>query len=250
MSYPTYPVQAPVQPGGQASPAPAARRGWFAAGFAIVAAAFTVIATVLAALAPSLGASAPPSAPASWSKVYDATPSSLPDWTNGGGCTVLPSGLDAKGADTKAGTCLLAASTNRDLLSGGFLLQVRLAAAAQVPVSEDVYVGIGEAAAVVVTQAGDYILCNAECLQAPRSDPRSLGVSGTTFQWHGAFAPNTMVLRWAGGDAPLELFANGQPLATTTFSIAATDSENLWLGAPKLAEAVITHVTLYSATGA
>lgn len=227
--------------------------GLYARVFGIVVVVVTVAVLALTTVAPAFSNHADSALPASWSKVYDDVPNGARDWSLKAGCTVTPRGLDVRG-DRVEGGCLFAPSTQADLLSQGFQLDLTLAPDASIEGYQVPIVGLtGESGGVFVLfdQAGEYIICTATSCDRPEVDDLSSA-------WHtDGYTPNHVAIRFLPADdvnsARLTVYANGQEVRTIE-GIGLPDAPTLGLSADSagpddtFGEALYTHMTLYSAS--
>jgi hypothetical protein len=198
---------------------------------------------VLGFVAPALGPGPASIVPAGWSKTFDGPLVDDGTWDNGGGCTFNSSGLDVQGG-TQGQVCAFTPSTQRDLTSQGFALEVQLAAAANVQGDQRVVIAVGgdsDGARLIVAQTGQFTLCR---------NASEVCVPNLTDAWHGdSYVANSIALRYlpdTGGGGQLAYFANGQ--LVTTIGLDLGSSATLGIGAGSDAEALFTHATVYSAS--
>jgi hypothetical protein len=230
--------------------------GLYARIFGIVVVTVTVAVLALTAVAPAFSNHTDSALPAGWTKVYDEVPNGARDWSLKAGCTVTPRGLDVRG-DRVEGGCLFAPSTQSDLLSQGFLLDVTLASDASVDGYQAPVVALASEKGgvfVLFDQAGEYVICINDCERASE-----LIADDLSSAWHtDGYTPNHFAIRYlpAGGDsnsARLTIYMNGQEVRTVE-GIDLPDTPRLSLDAASagpddtFGEALYTHMTLYSAS--
>jgi hypothetical protein len=222
---PTSPRPSPAEEQPLAKPLHGLWPGRFGKVFGVAAIVLTLAGLLLAGLAPQLASHAPSTTPA--------------------GCTFSDGRLDVVGADGSNG-CAYAPSDARDLLSQGFQLSIALAPDGAVKLEQDPQItltGGGSSLFIVFNQAGEYIICGDSC--QPGS---GLYVLGLSVAWHtDGYTPNNITLRYLPADDSLTLYTNGQEVHTLHVSLPV--QPELALGADSGAEAIYTHVTLYSASG-
>ncbi|MGH2514935.1 MAG: hypothetical protein ACRDHP_04700 [Ktedonobacterales bacterium] len=251
--YPTYPAYTPYNPrksseqqaaaNAEPAPDPRAARGFWSSRFGVVLAAvavgLTLVAIVLAAIAAPLNTSqAGATPPAGFAQVYDAGLSDDGKWANSSPCTFIAQGLDVTGG-TGGIACAFKPSVNADLTSQGFWLRATIAPAASIQGTEVPVILIGENEPVLFDTQGAYILyCHND------STPCA---SGTTSAWHtNGFVANTITVSYDAGSATLSVFANDQLVTSAPFTQGSQPV--LALGAGGDAEALFTHVSIYSAS--
>lgn len=235
---PAYNVAATAPPPSGAPTRRGMRR--YRAIFAACAALILAGAAALAAAAPLLVPAGAAHVPPGWAQVYDATPgatSAVIAWDLSSGCTAYAEGLDA-GADA---TCAYLPSAAQDITGGGFLFEVTVAPAMQVPGDQQPVIAIGNLLWVCMDQQGAYIISAVRC---SASGPGYL--DGTTIAWHAdSSEANVLTVMYDASAGTVIVSANGQEIAVDQASIPPQTT--LAVGAQADAETLFTHVTLYSA---
>jgi hypothetical protein len=95
---------------------------------------------------------------------------------------------------------------------------------------------------------GEYVICDEPC------SSQAIGGSGTydvgfTDAWHtDGFTPNIIALGYNADTKTLTLYANGQAIHSIPASLSSGQT-TITLGTASSAEAVYTHMTLYSPSG-
>ncbi|MFI5272307.1 MAG: hypothetical protein ACHQ4H_04650 [Ktedonobacterales bacterium] len=224
--------------------------GLFAAGVIVL----LVAAIALASLGPLLVDHTPASVPAGWATVFDGVPNDAAQWTpsSGGSCTAGSNGLTISSENGNKG-CDLTPTTQSDVLSGGFLLEMTLAPDASAQNYQSPLVGFGDYVFVNFDQNGQYVVCTDIC-----GAFSAVNVSGLTSSWHtDGFTPNSFAVRYLPADTThgdqLTLYADGQQVHVVNLHIPTNSSVTLGAGddpSGGAGEAIYTHVTLYAANGA
>jgi hypothetical protein len=221
------------------SPAPARSGGWFAAVFGALIAIVTVATIGLGAIAPQFGENAASDLPSGWAVVFDSDlANASTDWKVGADCGFDRGGLFANNGESP---CIYNPSSNADYLSQGFRLDATLAPASAVEQSE-VAVVLAGTAYFGIAQDGSFALAD----DSRGSDEE---VRDAAFNWHAnGLAANTIRLEWSGPDTPLVAYTNGFKAAEVPFSMSASGSHELEIGASRGGQALYTHMTLASAS--
>ncbi len=266
MTYPTYPYGAPYGApygppwGPPPPPAPPATepplrplatapRGvapdWHARIVGMVFVVLTAAAVVLALVAPLLVNHSAGVVPAGWASVFDGQPNSEL-WQTLAGCDTTSRGLHVTGSDTAVG-CKFAPSVSRDLTSQGFYLEAVTAPPADLTGAEDPVIAFGlqsNVLAVGFNQLGEYTICTNPC-----DFSASVYDVGATIAWHtNGYTANTIAVLYSPDSSQVTVYANGQEVTTVAFAVPA--SSRLLLTTDSVGEALYTHVTIYSGSGA
>lgn len=257
----TEPTQASQS--GQNTPQHGARTkrpGLYALIFGGIVAAVTLISIGLAAIAPSLEPNASTAVPSGWAKVYNGDlTQSVDGWDTQHGCSGSQSGLFVQGGDQNGVICQYQPSASSNITSKGFVITAAVAPVAQTSQVEIPIITIGNSQSVLVLFyaqdvtvqgqnfiAGTYIICDATC-NANASD--ALFIQGTTAAWHtDPYVANTITVRLDADGSTLTVYANGEQVATGTVNV--DPNPQIAIGADAGGQALFTHVTIYSGSGA
>lgn len=232
---------APSPAAGATAPARRARPARFGFFFGIAATAVTLAAIALAVFAPALTSAPQLQVPQGWQQVYNANPADANDvWGDTSGCSFPTQGLDV----SSDSSCLFTpANTSGGLLNGGVLVVAKLAPAAAVSLSQDAAVVLGNSLIVVITQEGDYQICQDTCDLF--SESGRVLASGSTVAWHAdAFVPNELAVLYNSDQNSVSFYANGQFVDQVSAGIGS--SLSVALGTSTNGEALYTHVAIYA----
>ncbi|MEO7003211.1 MAG: hypothetical protein ABI068_15450 [Ktedonobacterales bacterium] len=225
------------------------RPGLYALIFGVITAVVTLAAVALAAVAPSLEPNASAAIPAGWSQVYNGDlTKSVDQWDTQHGCSNSFGGLFAQGDSQNGRVCQFQPSASGSVTGQGFAITASIAPASQTDLQEIPIIAIGNTASALVSfnQQGAYVVCDGTC------DPSAgdgLYIKGTTAAWHtDPYVPNTITVRLDADGTTLTVYANGEQIASGRVRV---DSDpQVAIGADANAQALFTHVTIYSGSGA
>lgn len=239
----TMPQPTPATASESAPPAPAKRPARFGLFFGIAATVLTLGAIALAVFAPALTSAPQLQVPQGWQQVYNDNPADTTDaWGNSSGCSFPTEGLDV---NSDSACLFTSADTNTGSLNNGVLVVAKLAPAADVSLSEDAVVVLGNSLIVAITQQGDYQICRDTC--DPFSESGRVLASGSTVAWHAdAFVPNELAVLYSSDQNSLSLYANGQYVDQVLTGIGS--SLSVALATSTNGEALYTHVAIYAAS--
>ncbi|MGE5333195.1 MAG: hypothetical protein ACM3N4_00715 [Nitrososphaerota archaeon] len=235
---PPSPMETPTT---QASPR-ATRPSRFGLFFGIITAVVCLGAIALAIFAPALTSAPKLQVPQGWQQVYNDNPSNTTSaWNNAEnsfGCSLPAAGLNV----ASDSTCVFTPSSGVTL-ADGVLVVARIAPAADVPLSQDAGILLDNSVLVIMSQQGDYTICQDTCDRT--SGVNGSVVTGSTIAWHAdAFVPNELAVLYDASQQTVNFYVNGQYVdhisasLSTTPSVALTTSSN--------GQALFTHVAIYA----
>jgi hypothetical protein len=207
--------------------------------FGIVATVVTLGAIVLAVFAPQLTPTPSLQAPPGWQQVYNDNPSNSSNlWDNTGGCN-----YPAEGLEVSSDSACVFQPTDGPLQASGVLVVAQLAPAADVPLSQDAGILLDNSVLMIITQQGDYKICEGSC--DPFSDAYERVISGSTIAWHAdAFIPNEIASLYDRDQGTISFYVNGQFVERVQGDLSASPS--IALTTSSSGEALFTHVTIYA----
>jgi hypothetical protein len=250
-------------------PAEVKPRGLWQGRYAGLAGIFFIGVTVLAILAATLGlvlgtqisSIAPPSG---WARAYAGNLQDASQWSGDAGCDNSENGLDVI-AGSAFDVCPFVPSTNNDLVSNGFQIDLSLAPEINLENALTPLIQIGDSSgngvSVILDDTGDYAICqntSADCSGCLPGNAASLACSSdvlandSTVSWHtDPYVGNTVVIRYqlnSDNTGTLTLFANGQEIASETLMGGLGSDTSIAIGAGNDGEALYTSATIYSAS--
>ena len=235
----TMPQPAPSSAPETAAPTQTARRSRFGPFFGIIATVLTLGAVALAVFAPALTSAPQLQVPQGWQQIYNDTPTNASGaWPDSSGCTFVSQGLDVQSDSTCPFTPASGAS-----LDGGVLVVAKLAPAADVSLSQDAAIALGNSLIVLVSQDGSYQICRDNCDIFSGAD--NILSTGSTVAWHAdAFVSNEVAVMYDAGIATLRLYINGQYVDHVVATLGITPA--VALATSSNGEALFTHVAIYA----
>lgn len=230
-----YPSAAP-EPTTQLKPARPSRFSFF---FGLVATLLTLGAITLAVFAPHLTSAPTLSVPQGWQQAFNGNPGDSPGvWDNASGCA-----FQSEGLHVWSGSSCAFIPANSAKLTGGVLVVAQLAPAADVATSQDAGILLDGNIMVLITQQGDYKICQDPC-DSTSVAARPL-VAGSTIAWHSdAFIANQMAVLYNADKGSLSFYANGQFVTSVNTNISVTPT--IALATSTSGEAMFTHVSIYA----